>query len=271
MLMAKTAEDVEQPAPRRRSREGCTTPSTNRALLVFTRSPKAEARAKQLPLEPGTRLFEAFLRSWRRRAMVASADLMVVAPPSSVAELQRLLPGDRIVPQEGASFGARVEFAFALAFRGGADSVLMVSGDSPPLEPEEVNEAFAHLEGSSHAMALAPARDGGVNAIGFGANAARPLACLPWLSPLICGQLKLLAERLGLAVLLTQPGNDLDCAQDVRALYRLSLIDRRWIPFRWLLHPLCHPLRGAAPHAASLTSRWRAGASVTRGPPVFVS
>jgi hypothetical protein len=42
--------------------------AAKRTILLFTRAPEAEARAKSLPVEPGSRLFEAFLAGWRDRA-----------------------------------------------------------------------------------------------------------------------------------------------------------------------------------------------------------
>lgn len=238
-----------------------------RALVVFTRSPEAEARAKRLPSSRGARLFEAFLQGWRLRAAQVGAELIVSAPGSSLPELKRLTPGGRMEVQRGASFGERVEKAFARAFEQGAGAVLMVSGDAPPLDAEETEAAFAHLERDARAMVLTPAADGGVNAIGFGAAAERSLACLDWLGPRVCAQLLALAARLGRGVLLTEPGRDLDSARDVRALCRFSRLDPRWRVFRGLLRAL----RQSPPRIDFRPFR-RAGKRVaeprlTRGPP----
>jgi hypothetical protein len=85
-----------------------------------------------------------------------------------------LFPESKIEVQQGPSFAARLESAFALAFDRGADSVVMVGGDGPPLALSDLNQAFGHLEAHERALVLAPSEDGGVNAIGCSARAERP-------------------------------------------------------------------------------------------------
>ena len=190
---------------------------SGRTVLLFTRAPEVEARAKRLPLAEGACLFAGFLRGWQDRARGAGADLLVVTPASSQAALARLLPQASIAAQAGESFAARIEAAFALAFERGASTVLMVGGDGPPLEPSDIHAAFAHLESHNRAFALTPSDDGGVNAIGFNAQAERPLSGIAWQSSDVFRQLTSEGLRCGLALFLTSSGYDLDGAANVAA------------------------------------------------------
>lgn len=242
-----------------------------RKILLFTRSPEAEARAKGLPLSDGSRVFAGFLNGWQQRAHEAQAELLIVAPAGSVLALARLLPEASIRQQQGTSFGDRVEAAFASAFRDGGRSVLMVGGDGPPLELADLNRAFAHLESRGSALVLAPAADGGVTALGFNASAERPLHAITWQSPDVFRQLKAEATRLRLDLLLTSPGYDLDSARNVGVLYRLSRLASNWRAFRWLLLSLLIRTRNVALGRDNRASRLIAHSRNTRGPPLFVS
>lgn len=238
-----------------------------RTVLLFTRAPEAEARAKQLPVSEGARLFAGFLRGWEQRALDADAELLVVTPAGSEPALARLLPHATVAAQAGETFGARIESAFALAFARGSHAVLMVGGDGAPLDAPEVRAAFAHLEAHDRAIVLTPADDGGVNAIGFSAAAERPLEGIPWCTSAVCAQLRAEAARAGLSVLLTTPGYDLDSPAHVGALYRISRSERAWSAFRWLLHSILTASRAAAQEQFVFAARFAVLAHITRGPP----
>jgi glycosyltransferase A (GT-A) superfamily protein (DUF2064 family) len=215
-----------------------------RTILLFTRAPESEARAKQLPLVEGARVFAGFLRAWQQRAEAIGAELMVVSPAACASTLARLLPNASVAIQSGSAFGARVESAFALACQRGGSAIPMAFGDTPPPARRELEQSCVHLESRSAAMVLAPSSDGGVNAIGFNSVAERPLGDISWPTANACVQLRAEAERSRLALLLTSPGHDLDCAANVPLLYRLSRVESDWRPFRWLLQSLllaCHP------------------------------
>lgn len=237
--------------------------------MLFTRAPAAEARAKRLPVAQGARLFAGFLTGWQQRAASVGAELLVVTPAGSAHLLSRLLPAARVAAQSSGSFAERVEAAFALAFDAGANSVLMVGGDCPPLDVEEIAEAFQHLASNDRALVLTPAFDGGVNAIGFSARSERSLAAIAWRSPDVCRQLRLYAQQCGLSLLLTSPGSDLDCAGDIGVLYRLSRSESGWSAFRWLLLAFLLACRTTACLAEKAISRLAGDACATRGPPLL--
>ena len=239
-----------------------------RTILLFTRAPEAEARAKRLPLAEGTRLFAGFVQGWQQQADEAQANLLVVTPPSSEAALQRLLPHASVAIQSGESFAARIEAAFTLAFDRGAGAVLMVGGDGPPLKTPDIHDAFAHLESHPRAFVLAPCDDGGVNAIGFSVRAERPLSEITWQSPDVCRHLMSEGARCGLALLLISSGHDLDCAGSVAALYRVSRKESAWRAFRWLLLSLLLVCRAIAVVISDVIAQFSAGSHTTRGPPL---
>jgi glycosyltransferase A (GT-A) superfamily protein (DUF2064 family) len=239
-----------------------------RTILLFTRAPEAEARAKRLPIAEGTRLFAGFLKSWQQRAADTDAELFVVAPASSEIALTRLLPESCVATQIGASFAERMESAFAAAFDRGANAVLMVGGDGPPLDIADIRDAFSHLESAVPALVLAPASDGGVNAIGFNANAERTLAAIAWHGSDVCRQLQSEAIRFNLSLLLTSPGHDLDCAGNVATLYRLSRGEPGWSAFRWLLLSVLLACRMLAAPVKLAVSRFSGRSGFTRGPPL---
>jgi glycosyltransferase A (GT-A) superfamily protein (DUF2064 family) len=245
------------------------THAPGRTILLFTRAPEVEARAKGLPVKEGSRLFTGFLKSWRQRAAEAGANLLVITPHSSEGVLTALLPGAPVATQSGSSFADRLDAAFALAFRRGANAVLLVGGDSPPLDSTEIQEAFRHLESRGRAMVLAPSSDGGVNAIGLTARTERSLAAISWGSRDVCQQLQAEAARLGLALLRTAVGHDLDCAGNVAILYRLSRGAPGWRAFRWLLLSVCVACRPAQRRPVLPAGRVARPVRFTRGPPCF--
>lgn len=241
-----------------------------RTILLFTRDPQAEARTKGLPVAAGARLFEAFLKGWRHRAAEAGAELTVVAPSSSVAALEQLFPENEIEVQQGHSFAARLESAFVLAFDRGADSVVMVGGDGPPLDLSDLNQAFGHLEAHERALVLAPSEDGGVNAIGCSARAERPFSGVIWQNSSVCRQLQSAAAEAGLELLLTRSGRDLDRSRDIRVLYRFSRSEACWSAFRWLLRALLQLARIRLRPTPELALWFVADSYPTRGPPAAV-
>jgi uncharacterized protein DUF2064 len=114
-----------------------------RAIVIFARSPRAEAAAKKLPhLEW---LFAAVLDAWRLAARSCDAAAIV-------AEDQR-----------GVTFGERLANAAADAFAAGFDTLLVTGIDTPP--PPHLGDAFAAAERGS--IVIAPSTDGGINVIGL--------------------------------------------------------------------------------------------------------
>ena len=138
-----------------------------RCVLLFARSPRAEAAAK------GIRGGEELFRLARERVVEAVA----------------ALPGVDLVPvppafQRGRSFGERLERALADSVRSGYRQLVVVPGDVPELSADDLGAAFDAL--ASRDVVLGPARDGGVWLIGFHAGRIPPRSLLrevPWRTP----------------------------------------------------------------------------------------
>ncbi|MPZ20641.1 MAG: DUF2064 domain-containing protein [Luteitalea sp.] len=240
---------------------------TGRTIVIFTRSPAAEARAKRLPAGPGTALFESFLSAWRRTADEAGADFLVVAPRDSVASLQETLPDVDIETQPDDRFDVKLNAAFDVAFRLGASAALIVGGDSPPIEPTEIRRAFDHLESHERALFLAPADDGGVNAIGLTPTTPRMFGAVNWRTAAVHRHLRACADQLGVTILDTDSSPDLDASGAIRSLYRRSVVAPLWRAYRWLVRALIPLVPAAATHVAPLPSLLLCSARTTRGPP----
>lgn len=138
--------------------------SPRRCVLLFARSPRAEAAVK------GLRGGEELFRLSARR----------------VAEAVMALPGVDLVPvppraQSGLSFGERLEGAFLGAQKAGYREIVVVPGDVPDLSADDLGAAFDAL--AFRGAALGPTRDGGVWLIGLDAVRNAPsdaLRGVPW-------------------------------------------------------------------------------------------
>jgi glycosyltransferase A (GT-A) superfamily protein (DUF2064 family) len=128
----------------------------SRAIVLFARTPAAEAAAKRL--NRAVPLFRELTASWIRSAPANDAALVIACD----APLARIASDvDRIwIRQRGASFGERLANAADDAFALGFDEVLVAGIDAPP---HDVAKAFAALQHAE--AAIAPSPDGGVNLI----------------------------------------------------------------------------------------------------------
>jgi len=129
-----------------------------RAVLIFARSPEAEAAAKHLPIEKAARLFRSLLDSWLDAARACGATPIIASSTP--------LPVDALyIAQRGTTFGERLANSSSDAWNLGIDSLLIAGIDAPP--PPHLDQAFAALENGSVDAVVAPAHDGGLNLIGL--------------------------------------------------------------------------------------------------------
>lgn len=237
-----------------------------RTVLLFTRGPRREAKAKRLP-GAGAKLFEQFVRAWRACASEVGAELVAVTPEESAGALEHLIPGVSLLPQEGDDFAGHVEAAFEAAFAHEASAAVIVPGDAPPPEATELRALFERLEADERAMAIAPAADGGVNLIGFAPRAERLPADIAWFSSNVCEQLRLHAERLRLPLYVGALCFDVDDMADVRALYLRSAFDSLWRRFRALLAATLNGRTAYGALGITASSEPLVAAPRDRGPP----
>ena len=198
----------------------------SRAIVIFARSPRAEALAKRLD-DSAVHLFEAVTREWLEVARRVNAEVLVACDPSHRADFARL-GCFRWIDQGSGTFGARLHDAGAAAFQQGFATIAVTGIDAPPLRARELELAFLAVETGEAPAAIAPARDGGLNLILIqGANvqilstfvpAARDLTsrCRDW---------------FGDALRLLTPAVDIDAPDSMSLMWR----DAAWRPFRGLL------------------------------------
>src|SRR5687767_10380653 len=134
-----------------------------RALLLFARSPEAEARSKGLPLRSGAALFRRIAHLWRETAKAADATLFI---STDVAGWTVSVPGAVVLQQREAPFGIRLADSVEQVFSGGATALIVAGIDTPP-PPSTLEEAFLHLERDLEAAVIGPASDGGIYLLGL--------------------------------------------------------------------------------------------------------
>ncbi|HKY33306.1 MAG TPA: DUF2064 domain-containing protein, partial [Candidatus Polarisedimenticolia bacterium] len=171
---------------------------SDRCILLFSRSPQAEARAKGLggagPL----------FRFARRRVERAARQLEGV---------------DLFEPvQRGSGFAARLEDAFRQARERGYRAIVAVPCDAPALGARQLEAAFEALDRAG--MVLGPAPDGGVYLLGIAARTDDGAAWLPaavrWRTRHVLDDLR--AARPGAALLPAW----IDDVDDLAGLRRLA-------------------------------------------------
>ncbi|HWC64701.1 MAG TPA: DUF2064 domain-containing protein [Thermoanaerobaculia bacterium] len=204
-----------------------------RALLLFTRSPEAEARTKGFDRRNAAPLFGALLESWVRLARETATELVVASPAPCRRRLEEsgLAPGARFLTQAGPTFGERLGAATREAFALGFDIVAVAGGDAPAIEAGELRRAFAEAEAG--AVVLGPSEDGGVYLIvtgSRGADLGRSLA--PRDPRALRRLLSAVADRGGRVVLLPRR-SEIDSPLDAARSRRRA--DPVWAAYRFLL------------------------------------
>jgi len=166
--------------------------ATRRCVLLFSRSPRAEARAKRLQGAEG------LFRIARERLV----DAVVALDGVDLIEL----------PQRGETFAERLGHAFDDARCLGYGQIVAVPGDVPGLDETHLRAAFAALDTAD--VVLGPCPDGGVYLIGSRGPVSRLFDGVRWRTGLVLADL---LARTGNASLLVALA-DLDRRRDLAAL-----------------------------------------------------
>ena len=196
---------------------------TRRAVLLFARTPEAEAAAKGLP-QRAAAIFEALIRAWLRAAESGGATAVIACSPADRSRLSAIAPrcSRLYVDQAGETFGDRLAGAAAACSR---FSPIVIAGIDAP--PPDLQTAFEQLEHGDVDAAIAPARDGGINVIGF------VTAPLDLLRSFTIGDTSLASRCLAAfdTVLRLEASTDIDSPKCVQAASR----EGSWRQFRSLL------------------------------------
>jgi rSAM/selenodomain-associated transferase 1 len=195
------------------------------ALFVMAKDPRAGQVKTRLcpPLEPeaAARLYRCFLLDVLDLvAGIPGVDPVVAyAPPEARGAFARLAAGRfRLMPQQGADLGARLERTFRALFARGYARVAAVSTDSPDLPAEYLARAFVQLERAP--VVVGPCPDGGYYLIGMSRPIPELFRDMPWSTARVVAETEARARRLGLAVARLPEWCDVDTADDLDRLAR---------------------------------------------------
>ena len=191
-------------------------------LIVFSRYPEpgnTKTRlASALGAEGAARLqreMAAHALS-RARALVAGrpVGLEVHYDGGSAAGMAAWLgPGLAYRPQVGGGLGARMEYAFAEAFRTGAEKVVLVGTDCPGITTTILRSALNLLK--LFDLVLGPAQDGGYYLIGLRQQAPELFRGVPWSTATVAARTLEAATKLGLRAVTVDPLADVDRPEDL--------------------------------------------------------
>jgi uncharacterized protein DUF2064 len=224
---------------------------SRRCVLLFSRAPRAEARAKRVAR--AERLFELACRRVAAAAVSLDVDLLVVGPA-----MPGLPCGARRLGQRGKGFGERLGNAFADARDLGYREIVVVPGDVPGLGASHLAAAFTALD--EHPVVFGPSPDGGVYLIGTRRPADRLLEGVRWCTGSVLADLR--AHAASAALL--PPLADLDGAADLVRLERDPSLDP---PVRQLVHEIRRPELPRPSRVTPLPSRLASTPDAQRGPP----
>lgn len=153
-------------------------------------------------------------------AGIAAAEPIVAFTPAEGAdELRRLLPGPvRLVPQNGADLGARLDRVLTDLLGDGSPGAIAVDADSPSLPTAFLRQACAHLLDGTAEVVLGPCEDGGYYLVGLRAPAPELFRAMPWSTPAVLGETLARIGRLGRRLALLPPWFDVDRGEDLARL-----------------------------------------------------
>lgn len=195
------------------------------ALAVMAKVPVAGEVKTRLcpPLAPiqAATLAECFLLDrLEQLGEVPDADALVAfAPRERQATLQALVPpGVRLIPQQGADLGARLDRVLTDVLAEGYAGAVAVDADSPTLPTAYLRRACAVLRDAAVDVVVGPSDDGGYYLIGLRAPAPALFADMPWSTARVTEETLARARHLGLRLALLPSWFDVDRGEDLARL-----------------------------------------------------
>ena len=213
-----------------------------RALVVMAKAPR-QGRSKTrlagaLSAAEVVRLSECMLRDTIDLARsLDGVRVAVMCPSEDVAVLARMLPGTRIVGQDGEGLAAALTSVFRRFLGTGFSRVVAIDADSPHLPASAVEQAFESLDRND--LVVGPTEDGGYYLVGASA-AHRGLFDGALGTSRALDALCASARSRGLTLALGRAWYDVDVPADLRRL----AADLRSAP-------------SCAPRTAALLATWR--------------
>ena len=195
------------------------------ALAVMAKVPVAGEVKTRLcpPLAPAeaATLAECFLLDrLEQLGEVRDADgLVAFAPRERQPTLRALVPpGVRLIPQEGADLGARLDRVLTDLLAEGYTGAIAVDADSPTLPTAYLRRACAVLREEAVDAVVGPCEDGGYYLIGLRAPAPALFSDMAWSTAAVTEETLARARRLGLRLALLPSWFDVDRGEDLTRL-----------------------------------------------------
>jgi rSAM/selenodomain-associated transferase 1 len=195
------------------------------ALAVMAKLPAAGEVKTRLcpPLTPAeaAALARCFLLDrLEQLGEVSDGDALVAfAPKERDVEMRGLVPtGVRLVPQEGADLGARLDRVLTDLLAEGYGGAVAVDADSPTLPTAYLRRACAVLRDAAVDVVVGPCEDGGYYLIGLRAPAPALFADMPWSTAMVTEETLARARRLGLRLAILPSWFDVDRGEDLARL-----------------------------------------------------
>ncbi len=191
-------------------------------LILFTRYPRAGAVKTRLIPALGAegaahlhrRLVTHALAQAQRLARIRSTTLEVHYTGGAKIKMAAWLGRDLVYRSQGeGDLGARMDRAFATAFRNGTEVAIIMGSDCPDLTAEVLIRAFDMLVQND--LVLGPAGDGGYYLIGLSRRVPELFADIPWGSDAVLDLTLRHASQLGLAHAMLATLDDVDRPEDL--------------------------------------------------------
>ncbi len=202
-------------------------------LIVFARVPKlGQNKTRLIPAlgaEKATQVYQYLakqtLAAVRQLASQGKCRVTVQFTGGTLGEIQAEFGDDlEYCEQQGAALGERLKHATSVAFKGGAQRVVVIGTDCPSLTSGDLERAFDELE--RHDVVLGPALDGGYYLIGLTRDQPLLFEKVDWSTALVFEQTVQRARSLSLRLRSLSDLPDVDYPEDLLPLRKLAEVDR---------------------------------------------
>jgi rSAM/selenodomain-associated transferase 1 len=190
-----------------------------RAVIIVTKQPQPGKVKTRLcpPLSPenAAALSEAFLRDTIDTvSRVSECDLIIgYSPLASIDWFRDLIPCVLLIPQGDGNLGERMRRLAGDVFERGYDQVFLIGTDTPHLNAERLEEAFALL--TPNGVVLGPSEDGGYYLLGLSKPNPALFENIDWSTDQVFSQTKERAAACRLSVKLLPKERDIDTPKDL--------------------------------------------------------
>src|SRR4051794_2953734 len=186
-------------------------------LIIFLKAPREGLVKTRLARAIGP---EAACDAYRQLIGVLVSSLAILpevelrfAPDDAVSEIRAWQqPTWDLRGQGEGDLGDRLQSAFANAFAGGAERVVIIGSDCPSVVVQDIEAAWGALR--DHELVLGPARDGGYWLIGLNQPEPGLFRKMTWSTETVLHETVRRAQGAGLTVKLLQELADVDDERD---------------------------------------------------------